>query len=148
MIEKQTPSQDDKIVSALAHAAALLPFWGVVVPVLIWVTQREKSDYIRQQSLQAMAWQLLQICLFFVGMIAYVGSFFLVFGGVFLMETQTLPSDAPPPGFFFPFCIFGFIFLGFFITIIIALYAAVRNLQGQRYFYPLVGRRVEAYLSK
>jgi hypothetical protein len=62
--------------------------------------------------------------------------------------TQDVPSDAPPAGFFFPFCIFGFIFLTFFVTIGIGLYAAVRNLQGHQFTYPLIGRRVQAYLAK
>ena len=146
MNETQTPSQDDKVVGALAHAAALLPLWGLVVPALIWSTQREKSEYIRQQSLQALAWQMLQVCLFFGGMMLYVGSFFLVFGTLFFL--QEMPSDAPPPGFFLPFCVFGLIFLTFFVTIGVALYAAVRNLQGHSYTYPLIGQRVRAYLAK
>ena len=76
MNETQTPSQDDKVVGALAHAAAILPLWGLVVPALIWSTQREKSEYIRQQSLQALAWQMLQVCLFFGGMMLYLPHLF------------------------------------------------------------------------
>ena len=146
MDEKQTPSQDDKIVGALGHAAALLPMWGIVVPAIIWVSQREKSDYIRQQSLQALAWQIAQICLLFGGMMIYVVSFFLMFGSVFFLNE--MPADAPPPGFFLPFCVMGFIFLAMFATMIMGIYAAVRNLQGQHYTYPLIGQRVRAYLAK
>jgi len=146
MDEKQSPSQDDKVVAALGHAAAILPMWGVVVPVLIWVTQREKSDYIRQQSLQALAWQIFQIVLFLGGMVLYMVSIFLTIGTVFLFED--MPSNGPPPGFFLPFCVFGFIFLSFLVTLGVGLYAAVRSLQGQPYTYPLIGQRVQAYLAK
>lgn len=142
----QTPSQDDKVVGALSHAAALLPMWGIVVPALIWVTQREKSDYIRQQSLQALAWQIFQICLLFGGFAFYMVSFFLMFGSFFFMSEMA--SDAPPPGFFLPFCVMGFIFLTMIVTIIVGIYAAVRNLQGQEFTYPLIGQRVQAYLAK
>lgn len=148
MIEenKQEPSQDDKIVGALAHAAALMPMWGIIAPVLIWVTQREKSEYIRQQSAQALAWQLLQIVLFFIGMGLYMASFFLSFGTVFMMEEMN--PNGPPPSFFIPFCVMGFLFLIFLVTIVVALYAAVRNLQGHEFTYPLIGQRVRAYLAK
>ena len=148
MIEEEKPrnSQDDKIVGALAHAAALLPMWGIIAPVLIWVTQREKSEYIRQQSAQALAWQLLQIVLFFIGMGLYMGGIFLTVGTAFLMDEMN--SNGPPPAFFIPVCILGFVFLIFLGSIGIALYAAVRNLQGHDFTYPLIGRRVRAYLAK
>lgn len=146
MEPKQELSQDDKIVGAVAHAAALLPMWGIVAPALIWVTQREKSAYIRQQAAQALAWQLLQICLGFGGMALYMASFFITFGSIFILEE--MPSNGPPPGFFLPFCVMGFIFLIFAVMIIVALYAAVRNLQGHDYTYPLIGQRVRAYLAK
>jgi len=146
MNDQPIPSQDDKIVAALAHAAAVLPLWGLLVSILIWVTQREKSEYIRQQSMQALAWQVLQIWIFLGGMVLYVSSFSLVFGSIFLL--QEVPSDAPPPGFFVPVCVFGLIFLSFFVTIVVALYAAVRNLQGHPFIYPIVGPRVQNYLTR
>lgn len=146
MDEKQTPSQDDKVVGALAHAAAILPMWGIVVPVLIWVSQREKSEYIRQQASQALAWQIAQLSLMFGGFIIYMGSFFLMFGSIFFLNN--MPTDAPPPGFFLPFCVMGFILLTMLITIVVGLYAAVRTLQGQNFTYPIVGQRVRAYLAK
>lgn len=146
MDEKESPSQDDKVVGALAHAAAILPMWGIVVPALIWVTQREKSDYIRQQASQALAWQIAQLSLMFGGFILYAISFFLLFGSVFFLND--VPTDAPPPGFFLPFCVMGFIFLTMGITILVGLYAAVRTLQGHDYTYPIIGQRVRAYLAK
>lgn len=146
MDEKQLPTQDDKIVGALGHAAALLPMWGIIVTAIIWVTQREKSEFIRQQSLQALAWQLFQIIVLFGGFALYAVSFFLMFGTFFVMsETST---NAPPPGFFLPFCSMGFIFLAMFVTIIVAIVAVVRTLQGHNFTYPLIGRRVRSYLAQ
>lgn len=146
MDEKQTSSQDDKVVGALAHAAAILPMWGIVVPTLIWVSQREKSEYIRQQASQALAWQIAQLSLMFGGFIIYMGSFFLMFGSFFFLND--MPADAPPPGFFLPFCVMGFILLTMLITIAVGLYAAVRTLQGQDFTYPIIGQQVRAYLAK
>lgn len=145
MNDQPTPSQDDKIVSALAHAAAILPMWGLLVSILIWVTQREKSEYIRQQALQALAWQAVQICLFLGGMVLYMGSFFIMFGTTMFWDDSAMGM---PPGFFLPFCVMGFIVISFVITIIVALYAAVRNLQGRPFTYPIIGARVQAYLAK
>ena len=51
-------SQDERIMAALSHATALLPFMGVIAPIVIWVTQKDKSQYVAFQALQAMAYQL------------------------------------------------------------------------------------------
>lgn len=139
MVEKGIPSQDDKVVGALSHAAVLLPMWGIVVPVLIWVTQREKSEYIRQQSMQALAWQILQIVLFFV---AYIPFILLIVSDVFFTTNEQLES------FFLQFCSIGLIVLITIGPIIMGIYAAVRNLQGHDFTYPLIGQRVRAYLEK
>ena len=78
-------------------------------------------------------------------MVLYMVSIFLTVGTVFVFEEPS--SGAPPPGFFLPFCVFGFIFLSFLITLGIGLYAAVRSLQGQPHTYPLIGQRIKAYLN-
>lgn len=139
MVEKEIPSQDDRVVGTLSHAAVLLPMWGIVVPALIWVTQREKSEYIRQQSMQALVWQILQIVLFFV---AYIPFILLIVSDVFFTTTEQLES------FFLQFCSIGLIFLITIGPIIVGIYAAVRNLQGHDFTYPLIGQRVRAYLGK
>lgn len=113
--------------------------WGIVVPVLIWVTQREKSEYIRQQSMQALAWQILQIVLFFV---AYIPFILLIVSDVFFTTNEQLES------FFLQFCSIGLIVLITIGPIIMGIYAAVRNLQGHDFTYPLIGQRVRAYLEK
>ncbi len=141
-----SPTQDDKIVSALAHVAIILPFWGLIVSALIWVTQREKSAYIRDQALQALTWQVTQVGCMFLGMACYFVSFFAMFGSVFAAEAQEMTG--PPPFIFLPFCAMGFIFLAMFGFILVGLYAALRNVQGHVFTYPLVGGWIRAYLNK
>ena len=54
----QVPTQDERLVSALAHLTILLPLIGIIAPIIIYVTQREKSKFIAFQALQALAYQL------------------------------------------------------------------------------------------
>jgi uncharacterized Tic20 family protein len=71
-----TPTQDERVMAALAHISALLPMMGVVAPIIIWVTQKGKSKFVAFQSLQALAYQLSMILAWFVGMGCYMFSFF------------------------------------------------------------------------
>lgn len=142
MDNQATPSQDDKIMGAIGHAAALMPMWGIIAPALIWITQREKSEYIRQQSTQALAWQAFQIILLFAG---YLPLMLLIFNDFLLTEeirsVQLLAT-------ILQICGFGVIVLLAFGPILMGIYAAVRNLQGRDFTYPIIGRRVRAYLAK
>jgi hypothetical protein len=45
-------NQDEHIMAALAHGSILLPMTGVIVPIVIWITQREKSRYVASQFFQ------------------------------------------------------------------------------------------------
>lgn len=147
MNEKIMPTQDDKLISALAHGAVLLPMWGLIASALIWVTQREKSAFVRQQAAQAIAWQVALIAVFMLGMGCYMASFFLLIGGAAL--TNGFDGAAgPPPFFFIPVGVMGLIFVMFFVFIIGGVWAAVRNLQGRPFRYPLIGAWVESFLAK
>ncbi|MCL4262491.1 MAG: DUF4870 domain-containing protein [Anaerolineae bacterium] len=141
-----SPTQDEKLMSALANAVIILPMWGIIASALIWITQREKSAYVRDQALQALSWQVTQVGAMFLGMACYFVSFFAMFGTMFAAEGQEMVG--PPPFFFLPFCAMGFIFLAMFGFIVVGLYAAFRNLQGHVFTYPLVGVRARAYINK
>lgn len=144
MNEEKYPSSDEKIMAGLANGAVILPMWGLIVAVLIWLLQREKSEFVRQQGMQAIAWQGAQIAVMFGGIILYMGSFFLMMGGMFMVD----PTGAEPPFFFFfPFLMMGCLFLFQFVFIIVGIWGGVRSFQGNDFSYPLIGARVRGYLK-
>ena len=48
---------DERILAALAHGSIIGSIFGMIVPAIIWITQREKSHYVAFQSLQALVFQ-------------------------------------------------------------------------------------------
>ncbi len=145
-------AQNDKIMAALAHVSAILPFMGVIAPIVIWVTQKDKSEFVAFQALQAIAYQLIMIFAWFVGMGCYMLSFFSIFltipfaGG----GGEVDPTVAPffLTGFFIPFIIFGAIFIGGAIFIIYGIVAAISTFQGKDFRYIIIGSRLANYLYK
>lgn len=95
-IDSSIPTQDERVMAALAHASALLPLMGVIAPIVIWVSQKEKSKYVAFQALQALAYQLGMILAWFVGMGCYMLSFFGTFLGIPL-SSSTNSSQSPVP---------------------------------------------------
>src|SRR5512139_2065695 len=122
-----TPTQDERVMAALSHASALLPMMGVIAPIVIWVTQKEKSKYVAFQSLQALAYQLCMIAAWFVGMGCYMLSFF----GTFITVPFTSPADGQSANpllglaFIIPFLVFGAIFVGGFLFVIYGIIGAI-----------------------
>lgn len=147
------PGQNDKIMAALAHVSTLLPFIGVIAPIVIWVTQKDKSEYVAFQALQAVVYQLLMILAWFVGMGCYMLSFFGTFFTIPFAEAnggQVDPAVAPVfmLGFMIPFIIFGAIFLGGALFVIYGLIAAIQVFQGKDFRYIIIGNRLADYLQK
>ncbi|MCP5095099.1 MAG: DUF4870 domain-containing protein [Chloroflexi bacterium] len=138
------PNSDERVISAIAHGAIILPMWGLIAAIVIWLTQREKSPFVRQQALQAVSWQVTQILTMFVGMGCYMLSFLTMIP--FTMSASG--SNGEPPFFFFlPFAAMGLVFLLMFVFIVVGIVAAVRNLQGRPFFYPIIGKRLEQYMA-
>jgi uncharacterized Tic20 family protein len=151
--QNSIPSQNDKIMAALAHISAVLPFMGVIAPIVIWATQKDKSEYVAFQALQAVAYQLFMILAWFVGMGCYMLSFFTMFLGIPFAGSnggKVDPSVAPlfALGFMIPFIIFGAIFIGGAIFIIYGIIGAIQVFQGKDFRYAIIGNRLMNYLNK
>lgn len=144
-------TQNDKIMAALAHVSALLPFMGVIAPIVIWATQKDKSEFVAFQALQAIVYQLLMIMAWFVGMGCYILSFFFTFLAIpFAGSGSEVDPTAVPffiTGVFIPFLVFGAIFVGGAIFIVYGLVGAISTFQGKDFRYIVIGKRLAAYLQ-
>ena len=146
-IDSLTPNQDERVMAALSHIAVLLPMMGVIAPIVIWVTQKEKSKYVAFQSLQALAYQLTMILAWFVGMGCYMFSFFGTFFTIPFSDSSQSASPLFALGFIIPFLVFGAIFIGGFFFIIYGIVGAVMAFQGKPFRYVIIGSRVEHFIQ-
>jgi len=87
---RSVPTRDDLIIAALAHASILITFLigvgsgglgailGVLIPLAIWYSYRDKSTYTAEQALQATVYQV--ACILAVLVFAVVGTLLVVVG--------------------------------------------------------------------
>jgi uncharacterized Tic20 family protein len=153
MTEEQTSqmsTQDARVMAGISHISALIPMMGLFAPIIIWVTQKDKSEYVAFQSLQALAYQLAMI----VGYIIWMGCYMVsIFGTVFTMaivapESSAEASNSLAMGFaFLPFLFMCVFFLLGFLMIVYGVVGAVQAFQGKPFRYLLIGRWVERYLT-
>lgn len=146
-LDSLTPTQDERVMAALSHTSALLPMVGVIAPIVIWITQKDKSKYVAFQALQALAYQLTMILAWFIGMGCYMFSFFGTFFTIPFSDSSQSASPLFALGFIIPFLVFGAIFIGGFFFIIYGIVGAVMAFQGKPFRYIIIGNRVERFMQ-
>jgi uncharacterized Tic20 family protein len=145
--ETISPTSDERMLSALAH------FFGIIGSLIIYVIQKDKSRFVRFQAAQALAFDLITTLFLFVLFFCFFGVMFIgMFGTMFAGMNNTAQSEnfswlVMFPALF-PFgvmmCIVPFS-MALFITRIVA---AISVLNGNNFHYPVLGRRVEQFLTE
>ncbi len=157
-------TQEDQLAAAIAHTAILIPFFGAVIPLAIWLSQRERSSFLRFQALQALIYQMIGILAYFLVWGCQVVAGFGVLPLSLLTYALSGPSQDGTSGLSgAPAVIFSLGFLLIFglallviallciggpLFLILALVGSWRVLNGKPFHYPLIGnwvsRRLEA----
>jgi len=140
----QQASQDERLLAAIAHSGALLPFLGFIIPLHIWITQRDWSKFVHFHALQALIYQLAMPSAFSV-------VYLLGFWGLYGTMLGGLPDGlggALPSGLLTLRCVLvGMILVGWGLTLLFGLLGASRILAGRDFLYPLLGRWLVVYME-
>jgi len=152
-VAPQGPVQDERILAALSHVSAILPMWGLVAAIVIWASQKDRSEYVRFQSLQAIAYQLLIILGWFLGMGCYMLSALALIIVAPSMEAQVQQYATEPGPLFYlsaalPFLVLSGVLLGWLVTLAYAIAGAVTTIKGKDFRYVVLGPSLRRYLDK
>jgi uncharacterized Tic20 family protein len=155
-------TQDERLMAAVAHVTILFPFMGIVAPVLLWATQKDQSEFLAFQALQAAVYQICLLILGFIGFGCYFLTIFVSIGGtligMFSAPLLALGSDDPESlvavlalllsalPTFIPFLLFGVFVLVALFLVVYGVIGAVAVFQGKDFRYVVIGKRIEAYL--
>ncbi|MBE3115041.1 MAG: DUF4870 domain-containing protein [Actinobacteria bacterium] len=136
-------TSDEKFMSLLSHLSILIPNIGVIAPIVIWITQKDKSKFVRFNAIQAIFYQLA----FFILMMLFI------FTGVVLMLISlpifTANPNAEPGTLFFVSMIFMFLYFPiWFFFAVYAIVAAVNSYKGRIFRYLIVGKIIEKKVYK
>jgi len=145
-------TREDQLMAALCHASAMVPLIGMVVPLAVWLSQRERSGLLRFQAVQALVYQLVGLVAYFVLMGCYMASMVLMFPIPFLGESLPRGNQFSPQLalmilamvlFFGAMLLIGAAYsVGGPIYVLIALVGGWRVLKGHDFHYPLLGKMV------
>lgn len=141
-------SSDERILAALAHASVLLPGWGYLAPLIIWIIQRKKSAFVTFHALQALVYQLFQMVYWLVIFFFLFVLMMSVFMGSFAAIDRSGSSSSPFLFFLPQMIMFGGMVLGFALYAIFGILGGILTLARKDYRYPILGHWLERYLSQ
>jgi uncharacterized Tic20 family protein len=145
-----TPTSDERILAAVSH------FFGFLVALIVWATQKDKSRFVRFQSIQAMAFDLMITVIIFltVGcmMVMIFGGVALGIGGTALISSQENPSSGLVGFFIAVMSAVPFLFPCIIIPLVLIIFAArliatIQTFLGKDFHYPWLGTLVEQSLA-
>ena len=147
-------TQEDNWVAGICHATAILQLWGVVTPLIVWFSQKERSARLRFQSMQAFLYQIIAFAVYMLGMGVYMA--FMI--GIFMItltggtagggnELQGL-SAFMMTGFFIVMMIFAVVvMIGMPIYYLLAGVAGFRVIRGHQFRYPILGKIIDKRMN-
>lgn len=138
-----SPNQDSRTLAALSHASVLFSYVGILVPLVIYATQKQKSSYLGYQSLQALIWQIAAFLFSMLASACMVGVMFIpLLIAAATSSGRQLDSAA------------GIAFIGMTVSILLmalgvvgftiyGIIGAIRTYQGEMFRYVVLGDRLD-----
>jgi uncharacterized Tic20 family protein len=138
-MSQENKSTEERLLAALSHASAVVQGIGILVGVIVYVTQRDKSRYAAFQALHAAVFQLVNFIM--------VMGIWVVWGilyGLSIVQLIRLGDDAEPPAFFWIILISMVIPMIYMVVVgLYGLWGALRTWQGKDFRYLLIGGWLE-----
>lgn len=140
-------SQNERLLAAVSHASILMPVAGSVLPFAIWISHKEKSEFVREQSLQALIYQLSLTVFFVISM----GCLFL---SLIARSTSISFNTSNSTQFLNPFQDMSLVYtlivniiilLGLFLFSVYGIVGAVKTFQGKPFRYIFIMKQIDKY---
>ncbi|MEO8209350.1 MAG: DUF4870 domain-containing protein [bacterium] len=137
----QNLTSDERLLAMLAHLSIFLG--GIILPIILWATQKDKSKFVTFNSLQAIFYHIAYavIVLLFILFVAFL----VILSGIGLSAfTDSNNGNGELSSFMIIMIVLLYcgIFVLIFLGIGYAVYLAVKTYQGNIIKIPLIGNLV------
>lgn len=134
-LDQEKPQPEERILAALSHGSILISSVGILVPILVWITRKEKTRYVAFQSLQAILFQLIGGGITFIRYLAsYIASTTSPLFYALSPSVQTWLKN-----------ITGVALVLDMLILITGISGAIITLRGKPFQYPCIGRIVHKF---
>lgn len=132
----QPATSDEKLLALLSHLSLFLG--GIILPIIIWATQKDKSKFVRFHSLQSIFFHLSIAAIVIFVVILFL---IIIMAGIGLSNLDKMDNmDSMPPLFLFLMIVFyGGLILFILAVFGYSIYLAVKSYNGELIRIPVIG---------
>lgn len=132
-------TSDERLLGMLAHLSIF--FGGIILPIILWATQKDKSKFVSYNSLLALFYHIsytVLIVLYVIFMVVIL----LVMGVGFGTMQKNSGGDMPGVMVIFMILLYAGMFVLIFVGIGYGIYLAIKTYQGKLVSVPILGKIV------
>lgn len=130
---------DERMISLFAHLSLFLG--GILLPIIFWATNKDKSKFVTFHSLQSLWFHIAFIVLFIAFMMIMV--VVMIVAGVGMGAMTGAGADGMSVFFIIIMIAFyGLLFLGIFGAYGYSIYMGIKAYKGELCKYPIIGNKV------
>ena len=133
---------ENRLLAALAHGSVVTQGIGILVGVMVFITQRDKARETAFQGLQAAVYQLVNLIIAIVMWVIW-GIFYGLSMIPLFIQADANPDAAPPAIFWIAMLTMIIPLIYMALVGLYGLWGALRTWQGQDFRYPLIGGWLE-----
>ena len=138
-MQQENLTSEERLMAMLSHLSIL--FGGIILPIILWATQKDKSRFIRYHALQSIFFQIAYVVLLVLLIVAFA-LFAIFFGlglGILTANTTSDPGAFPILIVLFVVLFYAAIFIFAFALMGYSIYLAVKSYQGSYIKIPIIG---------
>ncbi|MEW6030521.1 MAG: DUF4870 domain-containing protein [Chloroflexota bacterium] len=151
LLDADSEEWEDNWVGGVCHSTVILQMWGIIIPLVIWITQKERSAKIRFQALQAIFYQLIAVVANVLGTVGGVVIYLVFIGGILVAASVGSSNGneiSPMLGILLIVFMGGFMLFWLISMVAIPLYyllaaiASIQTIRGHDFKYPILGSMI------
>jgi uncharacterized Tic20 family protein len=142
---------EDNWIASVGHFSVIIPIWGILLPGLTFITQKNRSTFLRFQAAQTVLFQVVGFAGYLIGFVLYFMAIFAIIPFAFLSQNINGNEGLTIIGFVFVIfllCCAGCVVLIVPLYHILGQWAGYRLLKGDNYRYPFIGSLTDKILKK
>ena len=139
-MQNEEVTSDEKLMAMLSHLSIL--FGGIILPIILWAVQKDKSKFVRYHSLQAIFFHIAYVAILVIVIVALVVIFMVLGIGLGAMSPKGHHSgnEAFPVIMIILMVVFyGGIFISVFGAMAYEIFLAIKSYQGSYIKIPVIG---------
>jgi uncharacterized Tic20 family protein len=130
------------LLAVLSHASVAISNVGILVPLVIYAVQRDRSSYVRFHALQALVLQILAFIFNILSWFCLIGALFIPLITAALSASGQIPESYPTGISILLLVILFLMTAGNFAFILYGLIGAFRTYQGHDFRYVFIADRI------